>query len=244
MKPELLIGTAGWSIPKAAAVSFPDAGSHLERYAARMPAVEINSSFHRPHRRSTYERWAASTPAHFRFSVKLPKEITHTRKLVDVDEALTRFVEECSGLGRKLAVVLVQLPPKLVFDRVIAAAFFEELRRSLHGDVEIACEPRHPTWFDGAAEACLVEHRVARAGADPVLAPGGERPGGWTGLRYRRLHGSPRIYSSPYEQQPLEAFARAIAEEPVGASWWIFDNTASGAATSDALSLQKLVTVA
>jgi uncharacterized protein YecE (DUF72 family) len=237
-----MIGTAGWSIPKAAAANFPDGGSHLERYAARMSAVEINSSFHRPHRRSTYERWAANTPEHFRFSIKLPKEITHTRKLVEIDEPLARFVEECGGLGRKLAVMLVQLPPKLVFYRAVAAAFFQGLRRSLPEDVEIACEPRHPSWFDDAAEACLVEHRVARVGADPVLAPGGERPGGWTGLRYRRLHGSPRVYSTPYERERLEGFASAIAAEPGGASWWMFDNTASGAATSDALTLQSLVT--
>jgi uncharacterized protein YecE (DUF72 family) len=71
------IGTAAWSIPKKHAAPFPTAGSHLERYAAVFNAAEINSSFYRPHRAATYERWAASVPDDFRFAVKVPKAITH-----------------------------------------------------------------------------------------------------------------------------------------------------------------------
>ena len=67
------IGTAGWSIPAHYAPDFAGAGTHLARYAAQMTAVEINSSFYRPHQRKTYERWAASVPEVFRFSVKLPR---------------------------------------------------------------------------------------------------------------------------------------------------------------------------
>ena len=71
------IGTAGWSIPRQNSDSFRANGSALERYATRFAVVEINSSFHRPHRSSTWERWRDSVPAAFRFSVKLPKQITH-----------------------------------------------------------------------------------------------------------------------------------------------------------------------
>ncbi|MFP5285145.1 MAG: DUF72 domain-containing protein, partial [Thermoanaerobaculia bacterium] len=70
-----LIGCAGWSLPRSERDHFPGTGSLLERYASRFPAVEINSSFHRPHRTSTYARWSASVPAGFRFSVKVPKTI-------------------------------------------------------------------------------------------------------------------------------------------------------------------------
>jgi uncharacterized protein YecE (DUF72 family) len=65
MPGEVRIGTAGWSIPKRHADVFPAAGSHLERYAARLAAVEINSSFYRPHRPATYARWAAAVPDGF-----------------------------------------------------------------------------------------------------------------------------------------------------------------------------------
>jgi hypothetical protein len=62
-----LVGTAGWSLPSRHAADFPTTGSHLERYATRFDVVEINSSFYRPHRLVTYDRWAASVPDDFRF---------------------------------------------------------------------------------------------------------------------------------------------------------------------------------
>jgi uncharacterized protein YecE (DUF72 family) len=110
------IGTAGWSIPRQYADRFPTEGTSLERYSAHFPVAEINSSFHRPHRRATWERWRDSVPDGFRFSAKLPKEITHRRKLIDCGGALDAFADQVAGLGEKLAIVLVQLPPKLSFD--------------------------------------------------------------------------------------------------------------------------------
>src|SRR6201990_2091516 len=100
----MYIGTAGWSIPASYAADFPDKGTHLERYAARMNAVEINSSFYRPHQRKTYERWAAGVPEDFRFSVKLPRSITQEKRLRNYDAPLSRFLEESAGLGGKLGV--------------------------------------------------------------------------------------------------------------------------------------------
>lgn len=237
------IGTAGWSIPKSAADCFAVIGTHLQRYAALMPAVEINSSFHRPHGRATYERWRSLTPQNFEFSVKIPKEISHVRKLVDTGSALDAFIEQVGGLGSKLAVLLLQLPPRLEFDECCARKFLIDLRDRLPDDLGIACEPRHPSWFEDEAEGVLIEHCIARVAADPVRCPGGERLGGWPGLRYWRLHGSPRVYYSPYDEARLAALAEAIAcEAPSGASsWCIFDNTASGAATSNAVELQSLM---
>ncbi len=109
------VGTAAWSIPKLHAQAFPEEGSHLERYGAVLNAVEINSSFYRPHQRSTYERWAGTVPDAFRFAVKVPKAITHERRLADTDALLDRFLSEVSGLGKRLGPLLVQLPPKLSF---------------------------------------------------------------------------------------------------------------------------------
>lgn len=92
-------GTAGWSIPRAAAPAFPGDGTQLERYAAVMGCVEINSSFHRSHRVQTYERWATSTPAHFRFAVKLPRRITHELRLAGTASLLAQFAAEAGGLA-------------------------------------------------------------------------------------------------------------------------------------------------
>ncbi|MDO7841936.1 DUF72 domain-containing protein [Sphingomonas immobilis] len=236
-------GTAGWSIPRASTEAFPAHGSHLERYASLFPAVEINSSFHRPHKRATYERWAASTPPDFRFSVKIPKDISHGRKLVDAHDALATFLDQAGGLGSKLEVLLLQLPPSFAFDAATATSFFEMVRGRVGPDLGLACEPRHASWAgDGATAAMLAQH-VARVAADPVLLPDGAEPGGWSGLRYHRLHGAPRIYYSPYDAERLELLARSIVAEGAAGSrcWSIFDNTASGAATTDTLSLQRLL---
>jgi len=230
------IGTAGWSVPKAVAESFPGDGTHLERYARVLPCVEINSSFYRPHKPETYARWAASTPVDFRFAVKVPKAITHVRRLNNAADLLARFLAEVGELGDRLGPLLVQLPPSGRFDAAVAEAFFADLRDRFPGAV--VCEPRHATWFSDAAEALLVSHHVARVAADPAPVPAAAEPGGWDGLLYLRLHGSPEIYHSPYPPDVLERLSDRLAEEgkrrPV---WCIFDNTALGHATADALTV-------
>ena len=231
---EIRIGTAGWALPAAIRARFPEGDSNLQRYAGRLNATEINSSFYRPHRRATWQRWAESVPDGFRFAAKLPKAISHERRLIDCAEPLTRFAGEVGGLGGKLGVMLVQLPPSLRFDVGVADAFFALLRDAIAADV--ACEPRHASWFGAEADALLVRHHVARVAADPALAEGGGRPGGWPGLTYYRLHGSPLIYRSPYEADRIVAIAAELRAGTAPA-WCIFDNTASGAAAPDALAL-------
>ena len=145
---------------------FRTTGSHLERYGAVLNAVEINSSFYRPHRTATYERWAASVPEHFRFAVKIPKAMTHEHRLKGIGDLLDRFLSEVSGLGPKLGPLLVQLPPSLRFEDGIADAFLRELRSRVEGP--LVCEPRHATWFTPEIEALLDELRIARVAADPA----------------------------------------------------------------------------
>jgi uncharacterized protein YecE (DUF72 family) len=133
--------------------------------------------------------------------------------------------------------LLVQLAPSLAFDAGVARAFFKKLRRQCdHG---IALEPRHASWFGSRADRLLNEYEVARVAADPPRAEGGGEPGGWRGLAYFRLHGSPRIYYSSYEDDFLDALAgklRDLRRRRIP-TWCIFDNTALGAATDNALSV-------
>ncbi|UVF21624.1 DUF72 domain-containing protein [Microvirga terrae] len=235
------IGTASWSIPKVHAVLFPAKGSHLERYGAVFNAVEINSSFYRPHRRATYERWAASVPEDFRFAVKVPKAITHERRLRGVGDLLDRFLSEADGLGPKLGPLLVQMPPSLRFQPDITDHFLRDLRSRTEGGV--VCEPRHGSWFTREVESLLVELRIARVAADPAPVVGADEPGGWRGLSYYRLHGSPRIYYSAYNAEYREALAKVLTSDAAAGAqtWCIFDNTAAGAATDDAVKTRRLV---
>lgn len=233
------IGTAGWSIPIQCADRFPASGSALERYSERFDIVEINSSFHRPHRRTTYERWAASTPDDFGFSVKLPKAITHDRRLSGVADLLDSFLEETSGLGRKLNTLLVQLPPGLAFSAGLASDFFAEVRGAYHG--RVACEPRHPTWFSRDVAQVLGEAEIDLVAADPP--PCREAPA-WdstTSPAYFRFHGAPKIYFSDYPNDVLEKLARRLASLPSTAVTCIFDNTAAGMALDNALTLKRLL---
>jgi uncharacterized protein YecE (DUF72 family) len=243
-----LIGTAGWSIPRTVAGSFPGEGSHLARYARVLNCAEINTSFYRSHRPEVYAAWAAQTPPGFRFAVKLPRTITHDQRLRASRALLTHFVAEVSGLGNRLGVLLVQLPPSLVFEARPVRTFFELLARMYGGPV--VCEPRHATWFDPAADRLLAALCVGRVAADPARCPAAAAPGGWLGpagdgvgaVVYHRWHGSPRTYFSAYGDDWLQARAGELRRWHAAADCWcVFDNTASGAAASDALRLRACV---
>jgi uncharacterized protein YecE (DUF72 family) len=233
------VGTAGWNIPRAHAPHFPPAGSQsqLRRYATRLNAAEINSSFYRTHAPATYARWAAAVGHDFRFAVKMPQAISHERRLVRCREVLVRFLGEAAALGRKLGPLLLQLPPSLEYEERVAARFFALLRRSHPGAVVV--EARHPSWT--AAERLLVRFEIARVAADPPRVPGFDRPGGWPGLTYYRLHGSPRPYFSPYSLAYLQRLADTLTETPGRPVWCIFDNTGSGSAAGHAIELTGLL---
>jgi uncharacterized protein YecE (DUF72 family) len=238
MSRRIYVATAGWAIPRAHAPSFPAAGTGLERYAAGLGAVEINSTFYRRHQPETFARWRASVPAGFRFAVKLPRSITHDARLAGVRPALEDFFDDVRPLGRKLGPVLVQLPPSLVYEGRRAAAFFRVLR-SIHGG-PVVCEPRHESWFGRGAERLLVEHDVARVLADPPQPAGAAVAGGAGSLVYLRLHGSPHRYYSEYgDARVAELAAQARAAARGALVWCVFDNTASGAATGDALAMAR-----
>ena len=233
------IGCAGWSLARQYWPEFATEGSHLRRYSSRFNSVEVNSSFYRPHRPQTYARWAESVPAAFRFAVKVPKAITHEQRLAGCESLLDEFLGQCTALDEKLGCLLIQLPPSLAFSPDMAGRFLQQLRERFAGHAVL--EPRHPSWDE--AQALLIEHRVARVGADPAPFNGADRPAGWTGVRYWRLHGSPRIYHSAYAEHYLERVGQAMSasvDEGVPA-WCIFDNTASGAAVGDALLLSRLI---
>jgi uncharacterized protein YecE (DUF72 family) len=236
----LYIGTAGWSIPGIHAQHFAAEGSHLIRYAGKLNCAEINSCFYREHKPETYRKWAAAVPDGFRFAVKAPKAITHEGKLgIQTREALDRFLEQTGALEEKRGPVLLQIPPKLALDDALARSFFTMFRELYDGLA--AFEPRHVSWFSPEAEALLQKFKIARVAADPALISDAARPGGWPGLVYFRLHGSPRRYYSSYSQDYLLRLAAELRQTSASATaWCIFDNTASGAALANALELKNV----
>jgi uncharacterized protein YecE (DUF72 family) len=130
---------------------------------------------------------------------------------------------------------LVQLPPSLAFEPGAADRFLEDLRQQAQG--QIACEPRHRSWFTPEVEDLMNELRIGRVAADPAPAQSADQPGGWTGLTYYRLHGSPRIYYSTYSDEAVHEVVARLGHRAAQGSecWCIFDNTAVFSATSNAL---------
>jgi uncharacterized protein YecE (DUF72 family) len=238
---KIYVGTAGWSIPRPDQHRFPPGQSSLERYAQILPAVEINSTFYRSHRPETFERWAASVPRSFRFSVKIPRAITHDHRLANSAPLLEAFLSNVAPLRSRLGCLLVQLAPSLVFDARTTRAFLKTLRRRF--DRGVALEPRHASWFENNADSLLKEFEVSRVAADPPRAESDGEPGGWHGLAYFRLHGSPRTYYSSYGHDSLRALGDRLRKLKRGRipTWCIFDNTTLGAATSNALSIMEQV---
>ena len=233
------VGTAGWAIPRGASSAFQEGGGNLNRYGAVFDGVEINSTFKKIHQPGTFSRWANCVSPGFRFSVKLPKSVTHEAGVPGREDLLDGFLERVAQLGRNLGPLLIQFPPRLAFD----AERFDGLCRRIRarGPWLVACEPRHQSWFEPEVDLWLAERRVARVAADPALHAGSGAPGGWRGLSYYRLHGSPRVYYSAYDARYLRRLAARLKADDAETIWCIFDNTASGAAIANALSLLSLL---
>ena len=239
LKKEFRIGTAAWSLPKDFAAAFPSEGTHLERYAKVLNAVEINSSFYKEHKPATYAKWASQTPDDFCFSVKLAKNFTHVQKM-QIDPAIvSASLRGIAELGEKWKVLLVQLPPSLAFDKSVASRFFETLKKTYTR--QIAFEPRHRSWLEPESVRLLQDFAISKVIADPETCPS-EEPLKLTGenLVYMRLHGTPDIYKSRYDQDRIQNFFGMLDSANTKNAWCIFDNTTFGYATANALELQEL----
>jgi hypothetical protein len=165
---DLRVGTAGWSIPGASASRFDSAGTHRERYSRRLDCAEINSSFHRPHAATTYAKWRDSTPAGFRFGVKMPRAITHELKLQDAREPFITFLAQTDGLADKRGPLLFQLPPSLSFDNSVVTAFLDMVRREYGRAHRVRAEARNVV-----LAACGIAARAL-----PNITSGGRPPTG------------------------------------------------------------------
>jgi uncharacterized protein YecE (DUF72 family) len=236
---QIRVGIAGWSNPPAVRSARDPDQTHLSHYAAQFSCVEINSAFYRSHQRATYRRWHDETPAAFRFSVKMPRSITHESQLKRCASEVELFYENITALRAKLAAVLIQLPPSLEFNGRVVRAFFKSLPR--RRGTRLVCEPRHSSWFTSAADAALREAGVSRVAADPARCPTADTTGGAPSFAYYRWHGSPRIYYSKYSEAQLTRFAAMVEGSKAREIWCVFDNTAQHAAWHNALQFSAMV---
>jgi len=227
-----IIATAAWSLPKKVADRFAQEGSGLTRYASVLGGVEINSTFYRRHRTSTFARWADSVADGFRFSVKIPKEITHIRAMKDIAQPFDIFLKDIAPLEEKRGPLLCQLPASLAFDADALETAFKTIRDADDGPVVI--EVRHKSWASTVALELLKSYAIDRVLADP--APVWSAKDFDTPPLYLRLHGKPKVYYSSYTIEEIRSFSKLLAPN----SWCVFDNTASGAAIENALTMLEM----
>ncbi|SER40094.1 Uncharacterized conserved protein YecE, DUF72 family [Actinokineospora terrae] len=140
------------------------AKERLRGYAGWCNAVEGNTTFYAIPARETVETWAQQTGSGFRFVVKVPKVVTHERRLVGVEREMRAFLDAIEPLGER-AVLWTQLPGSFGPSDVEALGRF--LRR-LPADRRRAVEVRHPGFFTDAGSTALLEGALAGAGAEWV----------------------------------------------------------------------------
>jgi uncharacterized protein YecE (DUF72 family) len=184
---QVLIGTSGFSYPAWRGGFYPEKmppAKMLAYYAERLAAVEINNTFYRMPTVEVLQRWAAETPPGFRFSLKSPRQITHDKRLVEVESAVERLAEVARGLGDKLGPVLFQLPPNQRKDLPRLDAFLAGLPPGLSAALEF----RHTSWFSDEVYDCLRTRRAALclAESDELETPL-QATADWGYLRLRRL---------------------------------------------------------
>ncbi len=208
----VLLGCSGWDYAEWVGRFYPrrGVGDRLRYYTGVFPVVEVNSSFYHLPTGRTVESWARRTPAGFRFTVKVPQEITHDRRLKDVEEPLQALHRTFQPLVRagKLSAFLVQLPPSLPFEEGTVRGFY----RRMVGDVPVAVEFREESWL---AEASF--HLLEEFGFPPVVVDEPKLPvvlRGTPSLAYVRWHGhgSPLWYDYPYRSEELSAWVPRVRE--------------------------------
>ncbi len=232
--PEFRVGTSGWNYDHWYNVFYPDDVARkrrLEYYTRIFNTVEVNATFYRAFKQSTFKKWYDETPDDFTWSVKAVRYITHKHRLKDVEESLEMFIESLQPLAEKTGPLLFQLPPSLQFDKEISEKFFKLLPKKNR----CVIEGRHATWTTPKAQELLKKYNVAwcisdTAGKYPFLESV------TSDFMYIRLHGSRKLYASCYSDEEIQEWARKINEWNVD-TFVYFDNDSNGYAPVNAISL-------
>jgi uncharacterized protein YecE (DUF72 family) len=237
---KLFIGTSGWSYAHWAGTFYPmeiTKARWLKYYCYHFATVEINSSFYRLPRETTFQKWRESVPGNFVFAVKASRYITHIKKLNEPVKSTELFLTRARFLGSKLGPMLFQIPPglKVKLDRL------EQILRSRPKGLSYCFEFRHTSWFCREVYDLLRQYNSALCIADsPKFPLVIQRTADFS---YFRLHGSTILYGSRYSSEELKVWAERIERflDEDADVYVYFDNDAEGYAVMNALELSSLL---
>lgn len=241
--PAVRIGTSGWSYAHWDGVLYSPglpAARRRDVYASEFDTVELDASFYRWPRTTSFTTWGSRLPDGFVLSVKAPRTLTHARRLVDTDGYWSeRFADAWAQLGDRAGPLLVQLGPDFERDDYALETFLSQLPPTLRAAVEF----RHPTWNHPDVFAALTRRRAAY-----VITHGAGLPCVpqlTTDFTYVRFHGpsQTRLYEGSYSTKQLEAWADTLAtwHEQGIPSFVYFNNDQRGYAVRNARTLRRLV---
>jgi len=238
---ELYIGTSGWSYRHWRDCFYQKTTQKawLKFYAERFNAVEINGSFYRLQKASTFEKWHTETPDSFRFVLKANRYLTHNKKLRDPKDSVLLEKQHALPLAEKLSAILWQLPQSLKKDLDRLNGFIEALKQ--WPEVDHVIEFRHESWFDDETSEILSASHIASCLSDSASWPLWKHAVG--NHVYIRLHGHPETYVSSYSHGELTQWAKTTAEylQQDRTVHVYFNNDAECAAPFNALTLQALL---
>jgi len=236
------IGTSGWSYEHWQGVLYPHGTPRWKRlsyYVREFQTVELNSSFYRWPAVSAFKSWQQRLPEGFLLSVKMPRHLTHTKRLFEPERWLERIKICWHELGAKRAVLLVQLSPKFEFDYERLHYFLSLIPPWMH----LAIEFRHPSWHQESVFQLLEEYGVAycvMSGAGLPCVLRATAP-----FVYVRLHGpdNQHLYGGRYPEEGLQWWANRIREwEGQGKDVYAYlNNDGEGHAVYNAARLRALL---
>jgi len=242
---DVRLGTSGWSYAEWIGPVYDDEKqSKLRRYSSVFGIAEIDSTFYAYPSKGTVIGWNRNSPADFAYAAKLPKVVTHNKKLGlngDVEDDLYKFcdlMEPLSNSG-KLACLLAQLPPSLGFDLEVMGRFLELVPKGFR----LAVEFRHPSWLRDETWRLLSDHNVAYTTVDEPLLP----PDLWVtaDFSYFRWHGHGRRpwYNYRYSLDELEPWVPKIREagEKCQNVYGFFNNHYHGYAVENCLQVMDML---
>jgi|UniRef100_A0A7C4EMD2 uncharacterized protein YecE (DUF72 family) len=239
MNQKIFIGTSGWQYGHWRGIFYPQDLKYSEWfgfYCKHFSTVEINVTFYRDVKPSTFQKWYSITPDEFLFSVKTSRQITHFKKLKVTQELVDNFLNRTAFLKEKLGVILIQLPPSLKFDKSVIKDFFSILDKAYRYTIEV----RNKTFIDDVFFNILKENNIAFCISDSA----GRYPFYETitaDFVYIRLHGSQRLYASEYTEEELKQWCQKIKSWNK-TTYVYFDNDYMGYAVKNALQLKNMLT--
>lgn len=238
-----LVGTSGWTYASWRGAFYPEdlpSRRHLAFYAREFQTTEVNYSFYHLPRPQTFANWAAQVPPSFVFAVKASRFITHTKRLLEVEEPWRNLVENARALARHLGPILLQFPASFPRDSARLAQFLDMAQGVAPSQppLRLIFEFRHDSWFTAESYRLLERHGACLCIAD---SPGYPRQDILTAdFAYFRFHGRTRLFGSEYSEAELAEEAKRMKRylrDGVDV-YAYFNNDARGYAVKNARSLK------